>query len=139
MINRSQSGQTTILVIGLALVAFAVAGLAIDGTRAFLFRRSMQNAADAAAVAAASEVDLNSLYASGGGEVRLDAEAARRQAAGLLAARSLPARASVQADARGVTIVLRARLETSFLGVVGLSHVPVAVEARAEPIRGATP
>ena len=135
----AEAGQTTILVVGLALVAFAIAGLAIDGTRAFLLRRSLQNAADAAAVAAAGELDTSSLYASGGRNVTLDPDAARAQAIELLSERALPARASISADSTGVTIVLRGSLPTTFLGVVGVSEVPVAAEARAEPFSGAAP
>jgi uncharacterized membrane protein len=53
---RGEHGQTTVLVVGLALVVFAVTGLAVDGTRAFLLRRTLQNVADASAVAAAGEI-----------------------------------------------------------------------------------
>lgn len=139
MRSHSESGQTTILVLGLALVAFAIAGLAVDGTRAFLLRRSLQNAADSAAVGAAGELDTSSLYSTGGRSVALDPGAARAQAIELLSGRSLPARASIRADATGVTVVLRASLPTTFLGVVGVKAVPIAAEARAEPFSGAAP
>ena len=137
MRQRAESGQTTILALGLALVAFAIAGLAVDGTRAFLLRRSLQNAADAAAVGAAGELDTSSLYATGGRNVAIDPSSARAAAIELLSGRSLPARASISADATGVTVVLRASLPTTFLGVVGVGTVPVAAEARAEPFSGA--
>lgn len=125
------------LVVGLALVAFAVAGVAVDGSRAFLFRRSLQSSADAAAVAAASEIDRQGYYATGGRAVVLDPGAARAQAAELLRVRDLPARAAISTDPRGVRIVLRGRVPTSFLGVVGIASIPVAVEAEARPIAGA--
>jgi Putative Flp pilus-assembly TadE/G-like len=68
----TEQGQTTILVVGLALVVFAVAGLAVEGTRAFLFRRTMQNIADSSVLAAAGEIDQSRYYASGGRVLRLD-------------------------------------------------------------------
>ena len=134
--RRTESGQTTVLVLGLALVSFAIAGLAVDGTRAFLFRRSLQNSADAAAIAAAGEVDRGSYYSSGGRVVRLDQSRAEIQAMEMLGARSFPARIALDADPTGVRIVLRARMPTSFLGVVGIEAIPVAVEAAARPIPG---
>lgn len=136
MRERSQSGQTTVLVLGLALVAFSVAGLAVDGTKAFLFRRSLQNAADAAAVAAAGELDRVRYYASGGGALVLDPRAAGKVAEEILSTRRLPARAAVTTGREGVTVVLRGRVPTSFLRLVGIDSVPVAAEARAEPIAG---
>lgn len=104
-----------------------------------MLRRSLQNAADAAVVAGASELHTVSLYASGGGKVRLDTGAARRQVADSLAARGIRADARMEIDQRGVTLVLRGELPTSFLGLVGVRRVPVAVEARAEPISGGMP
>jgi uncharacterized membrane protein len=134
--STRERGQATVLVVGLALVAFAVAGLAVDGSRAFLLRRSLQNSADAAAVAAASEVDPRSYYSSGGEVVELDADAALAEAKTLLRARGSTGRVGIDADQDGVTIVVRADLPTTFLGVVGIGSIPVAVEARARPIPG---
>ena len=128
----------TVLVLGLALVAFAIAGLAVDGTRAFLLRRSLQNSADAAAIAAASELDTDSYYATSGRVVRLDAEGARLVATRFILDRGLDARSQVHIERESVTVILRGRLPTSFLGLVGIDAVPVAVEARAAPIPGST-
>jgi uncharacterized membrane protein len=134
--HASESGQVTVLVLGLALVSFATAGLAVDGTRAFLLRRTLQNAADGATLAAASEVDTTSYYASGGGRVALDVEAARRTAARWLGLRGIGADASIEATAASVRVVLRSEMPTGFLGIVGIDRVPVAAESRSEPIPG---
>jgi Flp pilus assembly protein TadG len=122
------------LVLGFALIVVAVAGLAVDGTRAFLFRRSLQNAADSSALAGAGELDASSFYASGGRATVLAPAQARAVALSWLAKRGLPASAAVAADPTGVRVVLRGRVSTSFLAVVGLSAIPVAAEARAEPV-----
>jgi hypothetical protein len=124
------------LVLGLAVVTFAIAGLAVDGSRAFLFRRSLQSSADAAAIGAAGELDGSRYYASGGRTVVLETAMARRQVLTLLRARGLPARAAIAVDPRGVTVVLRGRVATTFLGAVGIDSIPVAVEARARPVPG---
>jgi Flp pilus assembly protein TadG len=132
-VNRDESGQTTILVVGLSLLAFAVAGIAIDGTRAFILRRSLQNAADSASVAGAGELDEAAYYDSGGRKVVLEAASASGTAESYLARKGLPADSAIEADSEGVYVVLRAESPTTFLRLVGIEAIPVAVEARAEP------
>jgi Flp pilus assembly protein TadG len=134
---RDEGGYASILVLGMALIAIAVAGVAIDGTRAFLLRRSLQNAADAAALAAASEIDRDGYYASGGRSIAIDPDAARAQVANWLAQRGLPTEAAVAADEAAVQVTLRAELDTTFLRVIGIESVPVAVESLASPVAGA--
>ncbi len=131
--TRRENGQTTILIIGLSLLAFAVAGVAIDGTRAFILRRSLQNAADSARDAGAGELDRNAYYRSGGRKIVLEPASATGTAESYLAGKGIPARASVDADAAGVYVVMRAQSPTTFLRLVGIEAIPVAVEARAEP------
>ena len=136
---RGQSGQTTVLVLGLVLVAFAVAGVAVDGTRAFLFRRTLQNAADSAALAGAGELDENAYYSSGGSRVVLDSGSAVSEANRILELRGLSASKRIGIDRGAVAVILRDEVATSFLGVVGIERIPVAADARAEPFAGAAP
>lgn len=124
------------MAIGAALVAFAVAGVAVDGTRAFLFRRSLQNAADAAALAGASEIDVETFYARGGARAVLDPAAARATASDWLRRRGLDAVAEVDADDGAVEVALRGRIGTTLLALVGIDDVPVAAAAHAEPLPG---
>jgi hypothetical protein len=133
---RRERGQVTIMAVGLAFVSFAVAGLATDGTRAWLQRRTLQNAADSAALAAAAEIDRNLLYSSGGRTVRLDAGAARQAALEWLGRRGLRVSASVAVEEASVTVALRDQIRTGWLGLVGVHSVPIAVIARAEPVAG---
>jgi hypothetical protein len=140
MSRADERGYATVFVLGLALVAIAVSGVAIDGTRAFLLRRSLQNAADSAALAAASEIDRAAYYSSGGTEVQIDPPAARARAAEWLGRRGVDAAAVVQADGEGVRVTLRGSVETTFLRVLGVGSVPVAADSTARPMGGpATP
>jgi Flp pilus assembly protein TadG len=129
-----ERGQVTVLVIGLAVVAAAVVGVAVDGTRAFIHRRSLQNAADAAALAGASEIDPASFYEAGGQALELEAARAERAARALLARRAVGATAAIEASPEGVTVALREQVDTTFLALVGIGEIPVAVEATSEPV-----
>lgn len=136
MRRRTASGQTTVLIVGLAVVCFSVCGLAVDGTKAFLLRRTLQNAADAASTAGASELDRTAYYVSGGRRVRLDPEQARIAAERYLSLRGLHVRAGVGADQRSVTVELRSDMPTTFLGLVGIGRVAVGARSRAAPVAG---
>lgn len=132
----NERGQTTVLVLGMALLAFAVAGVAVDGTRAWLYRRTLQNAADAAALAGAAELDRGAYYASGGAEVVLDEDASERVATRWLSGRPVAARATVDSTADRVTVEMRGAVDTTFLSLAGIRSIPVAVRADAAPIPG---
>jgi uncharacterized membrane protein len=134
-VSGSQSGQVSVFVIGVALICFAIAGVAVDGTRAFLYRRTLQNAADAAALAGASEIDSRAYY-SNREEVVLDDAGARAAALEWLARRGLAVSADISATPVLVRVGLSARLNTTFLGLVGIADLPVAAEATAEPLSG---
>lgn len=136
MNGADERGQVTVLILGMALIAFAVAGVAVDGTRAWLLRRSLQNAADAAALAGAGEIDRAAYYSSGGKVVRLDAASSESAAARWLRYRGLDARASVAARPERVAVVMRAELDTTFLALIGVRSLEVAVEADAAPAAG---
>ncbi|MFN2524752.1 MAG: pilus assembly protein TadG-related protein [Actinomycetota bacterium] len=134
--QRGQEGQVTVLVLGFALVCFAVAGLAVDGTRAFLLRRTLQSKADAAALAGASEIDVVEYYETGGESVVLEPTAARTVAEQWLAERPVHTSSEVEVTPEGIAIVMRGYVRASFLSLVGIDRVDVAVQARAEPVAG---
>lgn len=115
------------------MIVLAVIGLAVDGTRAFLHRRTLQSAADAAALAGASELDRDHYYVSRGRAIQIDPGAARRAASRWLELRSLPAEAAISASRSRVTVILRSEISTLFLRLVGLTRVPVAAEAASAP------
>lgn len=133
--NREQ-GQVTVLALGMCIVVLAVSGLAIDGTRAFLFRRTLQNAADAAALAAVGAVDRTEFYATGGKKISLQEADVEATAQRLLAERGVPAGAALEVGEGVVRLQLRGAVKSTFLSVIGIEKIEVAVESRAAPIEG---
>ena len=128
-----EEGQISVFAIGMLLVAFAVAGLAVDGGRALIARRSMQSSADAAVVAAAGEIDPALYYRSGGTRIRLQPDRAEAVATRLLGLRGLDVNARLRSDADRVELRLETETPTTFLRLVGIASIPVAVTSRAEP------
>ncbi|MDP9225639.1 MAG: pilus assembly protein TadG-related protein [Actinomycetota bacterium] len=116
-----------------------MAGLAVDGTRAFLFRQTLQNVADASAVAAAGEISRAAYYSSGGRDLRLDPGEARRTAMRWLARPGIRLEISVVAGSSSVHVVARGAISPTFLAMIGVRRIPVAVEAAARPLGGGTP
>jgi hypothetical protein len=137
---RSERGQVTVLALGLAILGLAIAGLAVDGTKAWLLRRTLQNAADSAGLAAAGELDETAFYRSGGNVLQLDPERAAATAGDYLAMRGVEADVSITVeDEEEVRIVLRGKADTLFLALIGISKVPVAIESASLPVEGAIP
>ncbi len=66
----------TVFLIGLVALVLMVMGLGWDASNWFLGHRALNNLADGAAIAAASEVDLRVFYASDGRRIELDEEQA---------------------------------------------------------------
>jgi len=135
----SERGQVTVMALGLALMSLVMAGLAVDGTKAFLLRRTLQNAADSASLAGAGEIDDDAYYRSGGETLELSPEEAVGTARRYLEFRQIDARVSFEVEEDDVSLVLRGRSETLFLGLVGISEVPVAVESNATAVAGDLP
>ena len=135
----NERGQVTVMALGLAMMSLVMAGLAVDGTRAFLLRRTLQNAADSASLAGAGAIDGDAYYGSGGETLELSPDDAARTVRRYLALRGVDARVSLEVEADDVSIVLRGESGTLFLGLVGISEVPVAVESNASAIAGELP
>ena len=124
----------TILIVGIVMLVMSVIGLAVDGTRAFMYRRTLQSAADAAALAGASELNRRTYYTSNGRAIRIEVDAARRAAQRLLDLRSIPAETAISTSSSRVTVALRGEIPTLFLRIIGLTTVPVAAEAASAPL-----
>ena len=131
---RNQRGQATILVLGMTMLVLGVVGLAVDGTKAFIYRRTLQTAADAAALAGAGELDVSKYYSSRGRAIALDPGEAGYAARRWLTLRGLEARTSVSVEENMVTVRIRGEVPTLFLRIIGLERVPVAVEAASSPL-----
>jgi Flp pilus assembly protein TadG len=132
----NERGQATIMVLGLALVCFAIAGLAVDGTRAFLFRRTLQNGADASALAGASALD-ETHFRTAGGEVLIARGSAEAVARSFIEQRGLEVGSTITADDDGVRVLLHGEVTTTFLGLIGIDELAVSAVAEGSPRAGA--
>ena len=75
--KRDDSGQTTVLIVGLAVVLLMAAGVVVDATAAYLHRQGLTSVADGAALAGADAGSRNEavLYGEGVGEAERLAQA----------------------------------------------------------------
>jgi hypothetical protein len=71
-----EEGQILVLLVGLVGLVVLVLGLGWDASNWFLGHRALDNLADGAAIAAASDVDLQAFYASDGRAIRISDEGA---------------------------------------------------------------
>jgi uncharacterized membrane protein len=138
MTRRPESGQASVLLIGVLFLGCAFAGLAVDGTRLFTARRDLTNVVDSAALAGASEIDTAVFRASGGTDVRLDAAAARAEVAAVLRDSNLPAgtRADVEVEPTRVAVRLQRPVGLTFLGILGVDAQMIGAHAQASPNTG---
>lgn len=134
--TSNEDGQAALLVVGFVLVVVAVAGVAVDVTRASLLRRSLQSAADSAASIGASQLDRDRYYGSGGAAAHLEPDAVARAAREVLDARPQVLSARVEPGRNEVRVRVGGRVRTSFLRLIGLRHVSVSAEAVAVPVLG---
>lgn len=126
--SRDETGAVTLWLLGLCVVLLLVGGLSLDLWRAFSERRALAGAVDAAAVAGASGVDVDTFRATG--QVVLDPAAAEDLAAANLAA---------QTDLAGLAAVdisaTPAALTVSATGTVELTLTRVLLDAAPLTIR----
>jgi Putative Flp pilus-assembly TadE/G-like len=112
-----EDGQTTVLLVGLAVVLMLLVGVTVDASAAYLRRQGLDNLADGAALAAADGVQGRQVYAGGLGERALiDPLVAREHVATYLlevdAARTYPGlRYAVDAGADRVVVTISAPLD----------------------------
>jgi len=118
-----------ILMVGLV----AVVGLVTDGGLVFSQRRDLQNAADAAALAGAMQIDENAYRASSA--VVLDERAARQAAVEYLEAEGDITYVVVVRPAR-VEVSVSRRASTGFLQVIGIDSFEISAGASAAPRHG---
>jgi hypothetical protein len=137
-VSRDERGQASVLLVGVLLLGLLFVGLAVDGARLFTARRDLQNVADSAALAGASEIDESTYRASGGAEVRLDRRRARLAVDEIVRASLLPADTSVvvQVDADRVEVRIARPVRMQFLGLAGLGPQRIGAHASAAPQTG---
>ncbi len=109
--ERDERGQTTLMIVGLAVVAMLMVGVVVDASAAYLRRDGLNSLADGAALAAADGVQGRQVYEGGlGKRARIDPDVARLFVADYLraagAARRYPG-LSYDVDATSQRVVVR--------------------------------
>ena len=137
MSAHRESGTITLWLLGVCLLLLALGGISVDLWRGFSSRRSLSNAADAAALAGASAID-EAAYRQRG-VVELDPATAEWRARAHLA-RQFDVGAlrgvEVDADRTAVTVSVRGELRFTLLAVLDPDGaLPVRVSATATPRR----
>ena len=83
--ERDERGQTTLLIIGFAIVAIMMVAVVVDASAAYLRRSGLDSLADGAALAAADGVQGRQVYEGGlGKHAEIDPVVARRYVADYL-------------------------------------------------------
>lgn len=128
--SAGEEGQILILLLGLVGMILMVLGLGWDASNWFLGHRALDNLADGAAVAAASDIDLRAFYASGGRQIAISNERALRTVQGYLTdaagdsgldgIRVRAVRVERAETGPRVTVELRARTPVAFLSYLGM-------------------
>jgi len=77
--GRGERGQTTVLIIGFAVVAMLMVAVVVDASAAYLRRSGLDSVADGAALAAADGIESSQVYRGRlGARARIDPALARR-------------------------------------------------------------
>lgn len=134
-VRDDEGGQAMIMVAILMVGLVAVVGLVTDGGMVFTQRRDLQNVADAAAAAGASQIDEGAYRASAGETVVLDESAAYAAAARYLDAEGDLEYSVVVASDR-VDVSVSRQATTGFLRVLGFDGVEIDASSTAEPRHG---
>jgi len=133
-----ERGQVLALTAVLMIGILAAVGLAVDAGLVFSARRYLQGAADAAATAAAQQVDVVAYRQSEGYVVQLDPQAAYAAAVARLQAAPQVQGYSVRVSTARVDVAVRGSARLAFLpAVLPLARtVPVGASAWAVPRYG---
>ena len=128
-----ERGQVMVLS-AIAMVGLvSVVGLVTDGGSVFAARRDLQNAADAAALAGAMQIDLEAYRAEG--LVVLDVDAAEAAAAEYLQGEE-GMQYSIQVTEQSIDVSVSRIAGTSFLQLVGVEGVEISASSTAAPRHG---
>ena len=125
----------SVFVIGLSLVLFGVAGLAIDGGRVINAKDRAFDVAEQAARSGANQIDVPTLRKSG--QVVLRPDTARTAAADYVGSYSgYTLDGPIGTTATTVTVSLRATVPTTLLSLVHIDSIDIAGTATASAVTG---
>ena len=133
---RSEAGQTSLLIIGFAVVVAMMVAVVVDASAAYLRRQALDSLADGAALAAADGVQGEQVYEGGlGARAQIDPEAAEGHVAAYLdsldAAGNYPGLTyAVEATADSVVVRVSAPIDLP-LRVPGADSRPVVTGTAA--------
>lgn len=134
--GRDQAGQTSVLIIGFAVVVVMMVVVVVDASAAYLRRQGLDSLADGAVLAAADGVQGEQVYRGGlGDRARIDPDAARGYVADYLAAvdagRRYPGLSyAVSAGSESVVVRISAPLDLP-LTLPGVDRRPVVTGTAA--------
>jgi Flp pilus assembly protein TadG len=132
---RDERGTITLWILGLCLMLFLLGGISLDLWRAFSDRRSLASAADAAAVAGGTALDVDAYRHDG--VVRLLPALAKTRAEASLRDQldtSALADVGVIADTQTVTVTVHGTTHFSLLQLLPGAHdFSITVHASARP------
>ena len=130
--NRTDRGTVTLWTLGMVLVVMFIGWLSIGAWSAFAERRELASAADNAARAGATALDVDA-FRFDGGVRQLDPMLAEDRAWASLAEQNLGtiSNAVVSATTEQVTVVLESEIDTGLLSLFGGNDEPLRVEVIA--------
>jgi Flp pilus assembly protein TadG len=137
-LDVARRGQAFVWVAVLFPFFISIVGLAIDGGVMLSARRELQNVADGAARAGATQIDETTYRASAGQTVVLDQASAQQAAAEYVASEGTGLSASVGTSPQQVVVTVRRTVPTSFLRLVGIRSMPITATADGEVRYGIT-
>ena len=131
---NQEAGSLTAFVAVFMVALFAVGGLVVDGGRYLAARQACQSEAEQAARAGADAIDTGMLRQ---GVVSVDPSGGVNAAESYMAIAGHPGSAAVSGSS--VTASVDAYpLQTTLLGIIGISHFEVDASATANAIHGVT-
>jgi hypothetical protein len=129
-VQSADAGSVTLFLAISVSGLLALVGLAVDGAAKIRAVQRADRVAAQAARVAGQEIDRSSVLAGTG--LKVDRRAAVLAAEDFLHASRLEGSAEVSADGRSLRVVARAKEQTIFLGLVGVSEFAVMGEAQVE-------
>lgn len=137
--TRSERGAISAMLVTLIVMLFVLAGLVVDGGFAINARQKIYDDAEQAARAAANQIDIETLRATG--EIVILEGQARQKAQEYMSARGYPpsqVQVSVDDVAGEVTVVARDTVNTTLLQLIFISDFDVEGQATSRPAVGIT-
>lgn len=124
---RRERGTITPLIIGFVVIVVLLIIAVSNVSRVFVYQRDIEAAADAAALAAANGIAVESVYGGGlGADVELSRAAAEAEVESYLDGTGARGRLNIEGtsvavspDATDVTVTFAGRIHLPFVGVLG--------------------